>query len=129
MPTYIWRASGNSPAEIQVTLDQRGLGWFTAYASTATGGQTDLVRKDPNEADGDALFRVTPNGDLFFEVEAYCADAPPGKVDVLLEVRQSGAILNCTDARGQVINPGGQPVKVGQVAQARALAFTFQIWN
>ena len=132
MGTPIWQASGTSPVDIQINLDQAAQGWFTLAAIDADNGTTDLRRIDSQDADGDAFFRVTPNLDLMFKLQVLCASSAPAPgAGVWLCVQQGGATLPCCDATGQVINQNGgsyQAVQLGSVIQGQNQTFNFDVW-
>lgn len=134
MAGFIWKAAGEAPAEIKVNFGQtNGLGWFTLSALSANGGSTDLKRTDGQDADGDALYRVTPNDDLMFKLQVLCASAKPSPADIYLRVSQGGATLECVDSKGVTLNAaaggGFGEVKIGSVDVAKAFVGNFEIWE
>ena len=128
----IWMAAPDVPVRIRATLSNQGLGWFTLAARTAAGEQTDLKRTDQADADGDALFRVTPSSDLLFKLRVLGGYVSDEGSDVWLQVSQNGVVLECQDSSGKVINSNGgnafEPVKLGPVAQAKTSSFHFEVW-
>ncbi len=132
MSGFIWKAAGVSPVDVQVNLDQQGQGWFTLTAVTPSGGATDLKRLDAVDADGDALFRVTPNDDLMFKLQVLCANSTAAASDVWLTVQQNGVTLQCVDSTGAVQNAQGggfSAVQLGSVSPAKAFVGNFEVWE
>jgi hypothetical protein len=133
MGTPIWQASGAAPVDIQINLDQLATGWFTLTAITAADGPTDLKRIDQQQADGNALFRVTPSSDLLFKMQVLCATAPaaPG-AGVWLSAQQNGVVLSCLDTSANVMNQNGagyQAIQLGSVTSGQNQTFNFDIWQ
>ncbi|OXE35626.1 MAG: hypothetical protein CGW95_12740 [Phenylobacterium zucineum] len=127
----IWRAKGGDPVDIQVSLDNEGLAWFVLASMTAAGSQSDLKRTDHDDADGDAMFQVTPSEDLILKLRILGANIGTNGSNAWLKILQNGKIISCQDAAGKIVNKLGSafgPVKLGSVAQAQTNRFNFEVW-